>query len=103
MAASMPLRVFPLMLDQGEIVTLIGATGRGKSSILRAISALSLTREASSSKGDDLKADCRRYNCSQGIAPVPEGRGIFGESDRTGKPEISNMAEKDKNKHVPRL
>ena len=62
-----------------EIVTLIGANGAGKSTILRAISGM---LPASQGKvllaGEDLLGLPAHLRAQRGIAHVPEGRGIFG-------------------------
>ncbi len=63
----------------GEIVTLIGANGAGKSSILGAISGLwPATRGRVSLAGADLLQLPAHLRLKQGVAHVPEGRGIFG-------------------------
>ena len=62
----------------GEIVTLIGANGAGKSSILRAISGLIPYTGSIAYSGRDLKNTAADKIVGLGIAHVPEGRGIFG-------------------------
>jgi branched-chain amino acid transport system ATP-binding protein len=63
----------------GEIVTLIGANGAGKSTILRAISGLvPASRGRIIFGGKDLAQLPSHLRAQQGIAHVPEGRGIFG-------------------------
>ncbi|MBM4273693.1 MAG: ABC transporter ATP-binding protein [Deltaproteobacteria bacterium] len=63
----------------GEIVTLIGANGAGKSTILRAISGLTPTaRGRVVFEGEDLIKLPAHLRSQRGIAHVPEGRGIFG-------------------------
>lgn len=63
----------------GEIVTLIGANGAGKSTILRAVSGLSpVARGRVSFAGEDLLRLPAHLRLKQGVALVPEGRGIFG-------------------------
>jgi branched-chain amino acid transport system ATP-binding protein len=63
----------------GEIVTLIGANGSGKSSILQAISGLLLpARGKIVLNGEDLLSLPAHLRVARGIAHVPEGRGIFG-------------------------
>jgi len=63
----------------GEIVTLIGANGSGKSSILQAISGLlPATRGQVRLAGEDLTRVPAHLRVQRGIAHVPEGRGIFG-------------------------
>jgi len=63
---------------KGEIVTLIGANGAGKSSILRAVSGLVPYAGAVVYTGKDLKNLPADRIVAAGIAHVPEGRGIFG-------------------------
>jgi len=63
---------------EGEIVTLIGANGAGKSSILRAISGLISYSGTITYRGNDLKQIPADQIVALGIAQVPEGRGIFG-------------------------
>ena len=63
----------------GEIVTLIGANGAGKSSILQAISGmLPVARGRVTLEGQDLLGVPAHLRVARGIAHVPEGRGIFG-------------------------
>ena len=63
---------------RGEIVTLIGANGAGKSSILRAVSGLIPYAGSIAYEGKDLKKIAADQIVATGIAHVPEGRGIFG-------------------------
>jgi branched-chain amino acid transport system ATP-binding protein len=63
----------------GEIVTLIGANGAGKSTILQAISGLlPVARGRVSFLEKDLLRLPAHLRVKQGVAHVPEGRGIFG-------------------------
>jgi len=63
---------------KGEIFTLIGANGAGKTSTLRAISGL-LRHGGSVRLADrDLRGVSAEAIVSLGMAHVPEGRGIFG-------------------------
>jgi len=65
-------------VDQGEIVTLIGANGAGKTTILKTISGL---RPVSSGTitfdGEDINKIPAHKRVDLGISQVPEGRGIF--------------------------
>jgi branched-chain amino acid transport system ATP-binding protein len=63
---------------RGEIVTLIGGNGAGKSSILRAISGLVPHEGTVLYEGRDLSRVAAHTIVGLGIAQVPEGRGIFG-------------------------
>ncbi len=63
----------------GEIVTLIGANGAGKSSILGAISGLlPVSKGRLTLAGQDLANLPAHRRTEQGLAHVPEGRMIFG-------------------------
>jgi branched-chain amino acid transport system ATP-binding protein len=65
-------------LDQGEIVTLIGANGAGKSTTLRTISGLLRPRRgAVRFRGDDITMTPAEQIVRLGIGHVPEGRRIF--------------------------
>ncbi len=63
---------------RGEIVTLIGANGAGKSSILRAISGLVPYGGNILFEQQDLQRVPAHKIVALGISQVPEGRGIFG-------------------------
>ncbi len=72
------VRGISLDVEEGQIVTLIGANGAGKSTTLRAISGL--VRPGSGSitfEGTDLLGLAPHRVVEAGIAHVPEGRGIF--------------------------
>jgi branched-chain amino acid transport system ATP-binding protein len=67
-----------LAVEQGQIVTLIGANGAGKSTTLRTISGL--IRAASGSvtfDGRDISRTPPHEIVRLGLAQAPEGRGIF--------------------------
>jgi branched-chain amino acid transport system ATP-binding protein len=67
-----------ISVEEGEIVTLIGANGAGKSTTMRAISGIRpLSGGSIRFAGEDiskLRADLRVV---RGISQAPEGRGIF--------------------------
>ena len=63
---------------RGEVVTLIGGNGAGKSSILRAISGLVPRAGTVTYEGRDLARVPAHAIVGLGVAHVPEGRGIFG-------------------------
>ena len=69
-------------MEEGEIVTLIGANGAGKSTTLKAISGLmKLGPEAKITfDGEDITHLPPHEIAARGIAHVPEGRGIFAEN-----------------------
>jgi len=65
-------------VDQGEIVTLIGANGAGKSTTLRTISGLLRPRRgAVRFRGEDITMTPAEQIVRLGIGQVPEGRRIF--------------------------
>ena len=67
-----------LHVEEGEIVTLIGANGAGKSTTLRTISGLIRPREGSIRlKGEEITGVDPHRIVSMGVGHVPEGRGIF--------------------------
>jgi len=63
---------------EGEIVTLIGANGAGKSSTLRAISGMVPYKGQVTYRQKELRDVPPHRIVAMGIAQVPEGRGIFG-------------------------
>ncbi len=72
------LKGISLMVEKGEIVTLIGANGAGKTTTLRTISGLLRPREGNIAfEGEDTLHIPPHQLPSKGIAMVPEGRGIF--------------------------
>jgi branched-chain amino acid transport system ATP-binding protein len=65
-------------VEQGEIVTLIGANGAGKSTTLRTISGLLRSRTGSITlRGEDISTIPADRIVQMGISHVPEGRKIF--------------------------
>ncbi len=81
---------------EGEIVTLIGANGAGKSSTLRAISGIVPYGGSITYKGQDLKHISADKIVGLGIAQVPEGRGIFGNLTVLENLKLATWQRKDK-------
>ena len=72
------LKDFSLEVKKGEIVTLIGANGAGKTSTLRAISGLQPYKNGTILYNDkDIKKIPVNKIVSLGLSHVPEGRKIF--------------------------
>ncbi|MGD8813049.1 MAG: ABC transporter ATP-binding protein [Anaerolineales bacterium] len=72
------LKGISIDVNEGEIVTLIGANGAGKSTTLKTISGLLKPRTGSITfEGEDLTAFPAHDIVYKGIALVPEGRGVF--------------------------
>jgi branched-chain amino acid transport system ATP-binding protein len=81
---------------KGEIVTLIGANGAGKTSILRAISGLTPYTGTIVFEGQDLQRVPAHQIVGLGIAHVPEGRGIFGNLTVRENLHLATWQRKDK-------
>jgi branched-chain amino acid transport system ATP-binding protein len=72
------LRGINLRVEEGQIVSLIGANGAGKTTTMRAVSGiLSLQSGAMRFDGEDLTKVRADLRVRRGISQVPEGRGIF--------------------------
>jgi branched-chain amino acid transport system ATP-binding protein len=86
-----------LTVDEGEVVTLIGANGAGKSTTMRAISGLRpVSRGSIRFDGQDLthvRADLRVV---RGISQAPEGRGIFPGMTVMENLEMGTYARRDR-------
>jgi branched-chain amino acid transport system ATP-binding protein len=91
------LQGITIAVDKGEIVTLIGANGAGKSTTLRTISGLLQPRDG------DVLLDGKRINAmppheivGYGICQVPEGRRIFSRMTVLENLEMGAFSRKDK-------
>ena len=72
------LKGISLYVNEGEIVTLIGSNGAGKSSTLRTISGIIHAREGKVIfDGKDITHVEAHSIVNLGLGHVPEGRGIF--------------------------
>jgi branched-chain amino acid transport system ATP-binding protein len=72
------LKGVSLTVEEGEIVTLIGANGAGKSTTLRTISGLLHPREGGVQlNGKNITRMAAHDIVAAGVGHVPEGRGIF--------------------------
>jgi len=72
------LQGISITVDEGEIVTLIGANGAGKSTTLRTISGLIHPRHGKITlKDQDISHMAPHQIVKAGVGHVPEGRGIF--------------------------
>jgi branched-chain amino acid transport system ATP-binding protein len=100
------LKGVSLTVDKGEIVTLIGGNGAGKSTTLRSITGIMKPLEGHVRlEGEDLAPFKAHEIVYKGIAMVPEGRRIFarltvaenldmGAYSRDSKQEIANDLER---------
>jgi branched-chain amino acid transport system ATP-binding protein len=72
------LKGISLEVNEGEIVTLIGSNGAGKSTTLRSISGLTPVREGSIRfNGEEIGETPPSEIVQRGISQAPEGRKIF--------------------------
>ena len=72
------LKGVSLTVDEGEIVTLIGGNGAGKSTTLKTISGLRPVSDGSITfKGESIIGVAAHRLVERGISQAPEGRGIF--------------------------
>jgi branched-chain amino acid transport system ATP-binding protein len=72
------LRGISFKVEEGELVTIIGANGAGKSTILRAVMGLVRCREGKILfQGEDVTSSPSHYRARLGMSLVPEGRKIF--------------------------
>ncbi|HMR67347.1 MAG TPA: ABC transporter ATP-binding protein [Anaerolineae bacterium] len=72
------LKGVSLSVNKGEIVTLIGANGAGKSTTLRTISGIVRPRSGTVRlNGEDLARYRAHEIVYKGLSQVPEGRGVF--------------------------
>lgn len=93
------LRGITLDVDQGEIVTLIGSNGVGKSTTLKSVSGLVKVKSGSIKfKNQDITNKPAHETTLLGMAHVPEGRRIF--SNLTVKENLLMGAFSVKKKNV---
>ena len=72
------LKGISLTVDEGEIVTLIGSNGAGKSTTLRSISGMTPPRQGTIRfNGEDISTVPPQNIVQRGISQSPEGRHIF--------------------------
>lgn len=84
-------------VKEGEIVTLIGANGAGKSTILRTVSGLLRAKTGSVTfEGKSISTMPAEEIVKQGISQVPEGRRIFANMTVEENMELGAYIRKDK-------
>jgi branched-chain amino acid transport system ATP-binding protein len=72
------LRGITLSVEEGQIVTLIGANGAGKTTTMKTVSGLLAPQSGRMTfDGEDLTKVRADLRVRRGICQVPEGRGIF--------------------------
>mgnify|MGYP002562884643 CR=1 FL=1 len=91
------LKGISFSVDEGQIVTLIGANGAGKSTTLRAITSLVPVKSGSIFYGgEDITRLDTQKTVERGIALVPEGRRVFANLTVLENLKIGAYLRKDK-------
>jgi branched-chain amino acid transport system ATP-binding protein len=91
------LRGISLTVEEGEIVTLIGGNGAGKSTTLRSITALTPPRAGSVRfEGKDITTTAPADIVAAGISMVPEGRRCFPRMTVRENLDLGAFLRKDK-------
>src|SRR4030095_3613232 len=76
-------------VEEGEVVTLIGANGAGKTTTLRTITGLLEPRQGRVVfEGDDISGAPTHKLVARGISMSPEGRGVFANLSVRENPQI---------------
>lgn len=93
-----------LEVGHGEIVTLIGANGAGKTSTLKAIVGLVPARSGEIQLfGESLKGVATHRVVGRGVALVPEGRAIFGNLTVQENLELGAFLKREPQQRAARL
>src|SRR5688572_31769660 len=91
------LRNVSLVVNAGEVVTLIGANGAGKSTTLRTITGLLAPRSGRVRfEGEDITGVPAHKRVARGISMAPEGRGIFANLTVLENLEMGAYRQKDR-------
>jgi branched-chain amino acid transport system ATP-binding protein len=98
------LKSIDIRIEKGEIVTLIGANGAGKSTTLRSITGLvTPTRGDVVFEGKKLNGTPTHKITALGISMVPEGRAIFANLTVLENLEMGAYLQKDRSKNASNL
>ena len=108
------LKGISLSVEEGQVVSLIGANGAGKTTTLRTISGLLRSKTGSISfMGKELRNDSAESIVRLGISHCPEGRRVFADMSVKENLEMGAFTRKDKKEisqtmdmiydHFPRL
>ncbi|WP_165211684.1 ABC transporter ATP-binding protein [Streptococcus tangpeifui] len=91
-------------VNEGEVVSLIGANGAGKTSILRTISGLVRPSQGTISyMGNEIQKVAARKIVADGLAQVPEGRHVFPGLTVLENLEMGAFLKNDKDKNQANL
>jgi branched-chain amino acid transport system ATP-binding protein len=91
------LKGVSLDINEGEIVTLIGANGAGKSTLLKTISGLLKPKNGNILfEGQSISGKVAQAIVKQGLSHVPEGRRVFANMSVEENLELGAYLRKDK-------
>ena len=91
------LKGLSIHVEQGEIVTLIGANGAGKSTMLNTICGILHPRQGTITfDGEPIHELPAHEIVMRGVSQAPEGRRVFGRLNVTENLEMGAFARKDK-------
>ncbi|MEW5553158.1 ABC transporter ATP-binding protein [Peribacillus frigoritolerans] len=91
------LKGVSMEINEGEIVTLIGANGAGKSTLLKTISGLLKPKQGKVLfEGDSIGGKAAQAIVKLGISHVPEGRRVFANMTVAENLELGAYLRKDK-------
>lgn len=91
------LKGVSLEVNEGEIVTLIGANGAGKSTLLKTLSGLLKPKEGSIHYlGNPINGKPAQSIVKMGVSQVPEGRRVFADMSVEENIELGAYLRKDK-------
>jgi branched-chain amino acid transport system ATP-binding protein len=98
------LKDVSLHVEQGEVVTIIGANGAGKSTMLKTASGLLKPRTGSIRlAGEDLTRLRAHDIVMKGVIQVPEGRRVFGRLTVRENLEMGAFTSMDKKRNADNL
>ena len=91
------LKGISLNVEEGQVVSLIGANGAGKTTTLRTISGLLRSKTGSISfMGKELRHESAESIVRLGISHCPEGRRVFADMSVKENLEMGAFTRKDK-------
>jgi len=98
------LKDVSITVDKGEIVTIIGANGAGKSTMLKTTSGLLKPRRGKITlEGDDITGMKAHEIVMKGVIQVPEGRRVFGRLTVKENLEMGAFTSRDHRKNLDNL
>jgi len=98
------LKDVSITVDKGEIVTIIGANGAGKSTMLKTTSGLLRPRRGKITlEGEDITGIKAHEIVMKGVIQVPEGRRVFGRLTVKENLEMGAFTSRDNRKNLDNL